>query len=210
MTDWCILQCSPSATLNLAVSLGEDGYGVWAPAETREIRKGKARDLVEVEMAILPRYVFARAHHLADLLELSRSPSLQYQVWDAELKRMVTKGHPHFSVFTLHGSARPLSDKALAPLRQLEEQLQAVTARRRERRANANRKGPAPTFKAGEIVKVDGGYEGLRLEVAEDNEGRVVKVNHPDWMWPLNICAWKLQRIQLDHASPAEGAALAA
>lgn len=206
--SWCILRTSSSQTLNLAASLTDAGYEVWAPTELREKRIGKARKVTEQSFAIMPSFVFARMKHLADLLLLSHSPTLNYRVWDSEQRRMVVKGHPAFSVFRSNGQVRPQTDASLTDLRTLEASLQKAAERRREQ---AKQKGPTPRFKAGQVVKVDGGgFEGLRLTVAEANEGKVVKLIHPDWMWTVEISAWKLRDVQLSQASPEQGTALAA
>lgn len=208
MTDWCILRTSPSRTLALADSLLAGGFDVWTPRTIRELRVGKKRDLVEQEVAILPEYVFAPASHLAELLGIARSPALNFRVWDKEQKRMVLKGHPYFTVFRPHGQISSLSDRDLAALRQLEASLKAATERRREK---AKRKGPAPKFHAGQIVRVDsGGFEGLRLRVAEENPGKFVTLTHPDWMWTVDISAWMLKLVQIEQGQPEQARAPAA
>lgn len=189
---WCILRCSGSRTLALAGSLAEVGYDVWAPAETRTRLAGRKREMVEQQTALLPGYVFAPWSQMRDLLTLSRSPSLSYRVYDTDRRRMVSKGHPYFTVFQV----RPQTDTSLAPLRALEESLAALAQRRREK---AQHRGRPPQFKAGQIVSVGkAGFEGLRLVVSEDNAGKDVKLIHPDWTWPVEISAWKLQAIQVN------------
>lgn len=199
MTDWCILRCASSQTLNLAASLSEAGFEVWTPREIREKRMGKKREIIEQEMPILPEWVFASMEDLTDLLNLSHSSGLPYRVWDKRLRRIVLRDHPRFQVFRMHGTVRPQADNVLAPLRELEAALSAALLRRRER---ARCKGPAPRFEAGQIVRVDGGFEGLNLKVAEANQGKVVKLTHPDWMWTVEISAWRLSDIQLSQAPP--------
>jgi hypothetical protein len=107
---WCILRCSGVNTVKLATSLTEAGFEVWTPVE-------------EETTPITASYVFARLHHLQELLALSHSPSLLYQVWDAELKRMVTRGHPYFRLMRGLDPFIPwavVSDAQVAPLRGLE------------------------------------------------------------------------------------------
>ena len=206
--DWIILQTSSAATIGLAQSLAEVGYDVWTPIEMRQRLVGAKREEIEQEVAIIPGYVFARYDRMADLLQLSRSPSLNYRVWDAGKRSMVTKGHPYFSLFRMHGHIRGQSERGLAPLRALEESLARLSERRRER---ALRKGPAPRFVAGTLVRVGGGgFEGLRLLVAEDSVGKTVKLVHPDWSWPVEISAWKLHEIQVQSEQPEPAVALAA
>lgn len=205
---WCILRTSGARTIPLMLSLREAAFEVWTPIEKRFRLGGRKREPVEQEVAILPGYVFARYIHLTDLLSLSRSPSLNYRIWDADKRQMVTKGHPYFSVFQLHGRIRAQSDQSLAPLRALEESLQRVADRRRD---SAGQKGLPPQFTAGQIVRVDeGGFAGLDLTVAETNQGKDVKLTHPDWTWPVEISAWKLAAIQLQGSPSDPAAALAA
>lgn len=193
---WCILRTSGSRTIALAASLTEVGFDVWTPIEERCRMAGRERKLVEQRLAILPGYVFAKMVALADLLALSRSPSLNYSIWDAASRRMVTKGHPYFSVFHSNGQVRPQSDRCLAHLRSLEEALAKVAARNRER---ARETGVPPQFTAGQIVRIgDGGFAGLDLTVVETNAGKTVTLTHPDWTWEVEISAWKLQAIQLE------------
>lgn len=208
MTDWIILRTSAGSTLRLVETLTDAGFEAWTPVEVREVLKGKNRAPTEQAMPILPEYVFARAEHLTELLAAAHSSGLPYRVWDRDLRRIVLRSYPKFSVFRLHDQVRPQPDRQLASLRQLEAELQVVTAKRRE---NARRKGPVPRFTAGEIVRTDGaGYEGLDLTVVESNEGKLVTVAREDWMWTVEISAWKLRRTDVPQASPEQAAALAA
>jgi hypothetical protein len=198
---WCILRTSSTRTLALAASLSEAGYEAWTPTEKRARLAGADRKLVEQELAILPGYVFARIARVSDLLALARSPSLAYQVWDSDRRKMVTKGHPHFSVFHQQGQVRGQSEVSLAPLRAIEASLQRDAERRRTKNAE---KGDPPRFEEGQIVRVNrAGYEGLELRVAERNVGKDVTLSHPDWMWDLEISAWQLERIQLEQRATA-------
>ncbi len=205
MTDWYILRVAGSGTLRLASSLNEAGFGCWCPVEVREVLIGRKREPVEKEIPILPEYVFAKSENLHALLALSHSPSLNYRVWDKVSRKMVDKGHPPFSVFRVHGRYHPVTDASLSPMRALEARLAEVAERRRQR---ALTNEPLPKFAAGEVVRVDGGgFEGLQLTVAEANEGKMVKLVHPAWMWTVEISAWKLRDVQLSQGSHEQVAA---
>jgi transcription antitermination factor NusG len=107
MTQWCILRCSGQKTLRLAASLAEAGYEVWSPIETKRIRIPRANVRREVTLPIMPSYVFARATHLIDLLQLAGRPAHAY-------------AHADFSVMR-HGESIPLvRDDSLQALRRLE------------------------------------------------------------------------------------------
>lgn len=71
MTDsWIILRTSGRHTMRLAESLSEDGFEAWTPVETRTIRVPRANVRRTVYLPIMPSYVFARAQHLIDLIQL--------------------------------------------------------------------------------------------------------------------------------------------
>lgn len=162
---------------------------------------------MEQSIAITPRFVFARADRLAELLTLSRSPSLSFQVYDPDLRRMVMKGHPYFTVFHFQGRCPTVSDASIAPLREIEGRLAIVADRRRE---VAKRKGEPPRFHAGDIVRVNSAaFGGLDLEVVAANAGKMVLVTYPGWLQPIEISAWTLRDVQVSD-SATERAALAA
>lgn len=209
MSDWIILhRVARGRTLALAETLAEAGFEVWTPVEERERLAGPKRELVEQKLPVMPGYLFAHGRHISELLGLSRSPTLNFQVWDHEQRCMVTRGHPTFRVMYVNGLHARASDNSLRPLRALEARLAEVAQQRRER---ALVKGPIPQFEAGQAVVVDGGgFEGLTLTVAEANKGKLVRLVHPAWMWAVEISAWKLQAIQIMSGSPEQGAAVAA
>lgn len=199
---WIILRTAPRSTLRLADTLNAAGFEAWTPRETRERLTGKRRDLTEFEAAILPQYVFADQEREAELLAMARAPEAGHIAWDAKLRRMVARGIPHFSVFKSDGRPKVLDDRALGAMRRLEAELREQAERRILRRmARILPKGPPPKFTAGQQVVVDGAYEGLTLTVAENNEGKLVKLSHPDWLWPIEISAFKLEAVQLSRSA---------
>jgi hypothetical protein len=206
---WCILRCSNGKTLELAASLTDAGFEAWSPVEVRMRLAGRKRGLVEQAVPILPAgYVFAPYRYVGELLALSHSPTLNYQVWDSGKRRMVTKGHPYFTVFRMNGVIRAEPDAGLRSLRALEASLAEAAERRREA---IKQKGPVPRFEEGQTVRVVGaGFDGLDLRVAESNDGKLVKLQHPSWMWEVEISAWKLQEVQVKDQSPEQAAAQAA
>lgn len=196
MTDWCILRTAGRSTLPLAAQLGGDGFDVWTPIEYRARLAGRDREQVEQSVAILPGYVFASMDRRDDLLNMARSPTMNYRVWDADQRRIVVKGYPHFSVFLAGGKVCAVSENSLSSLRALEAALARVAERRRSK---ATPSGPPPRFRAGQIVRmVSHGCGGMDLTVVEPNKGKAVKLDHPEWLWPVEISAWKLQAIQIE------------
>lgn len=207
MGDWIILRTASSRTLQLAASLNEAGFEAWTPVEVRDRLAARTRKPVEQSIAITPSFVFAPSDRLRELLALSRSPNLTCQVWDAKLRRMVSKGHPHFTVFHLHGRCPTITETSLAPLHELESKLATILSARRER---AKRKGEPPRFKAGDRVRIsEGAFGGLDLEVVEANTGKMVLVTYQGWVNPIEISAWTLRDVQVS-VGTTEQAALAA
>lgn len=108
---WCILSTSGGRTLPLARSLANAGIQVWTPTRTirrpapgqrRSLVLGRRRKMIEVDLAILPGFVFARASHLDQLAGLALD---------------LTHQHPVFSIFQMAGRAPLVSDASVDGLR---------------------------------------------------------------------------------------------
>ncbi len=120
-TMWCILSTSGGRNLPLARSLADAGLEVWtpkrtirrpAPGQRRRLVMGQRRKMIEVDVAILPGFVFARAVHLDDLAAIAHDPAAR---------------HPAFTVFQLGGRVPMVSDASMAGLREEEAAAAAVT-----------------------------------------------------------------------------------
>ncbi len=121
---WCILRTSGGRTVPLARSLAAAGFEVWTPVRTirrpapgqgRRLVMGQRRKLIDVDLAILPGFVFARAEQLHDLMRAAgaeRSP------------------HPSFSVFHQEGRVPLVREDSIMGLRCAE--LDAAAARQAE------------------------------------------------------------------------------
>lgn len=126
MNRWCILRTSGGQTLPLARSLSAAGFDAWTPARTvRKTVRAKtptgARQF-EVELPILPTFVFARERDLAVLA-------------DAAVQSV--SPHPNFSVFR-HGGRIPLvSDGDVAGLRAEEQRAQEMVQAMRDAETHA-------------------------------------------------------------------------
>lgn len=175
MSDqWAILRCSNCKTLELAASLTDAGFEAWSPAETisRRARSGNKRQ--EVRQPLIASFVFAKADRLEDLLALSHSPTLNYRVWDSELRRMVVRGHPYFRVSHL----RHVPDAQLASLRTIEH----------KRRP----KGKARAFNKGDPVRItEGSFAGLN-GVVDECRGDYAMIVLDDWSVPAKVATWLL------------------
>ncbi|WP_126001548.1 hypothetical protein [Sphingomonas sp. ABOLE] len=135
---WCILRTSGGRTVPLSKSLADAGFEVWtpvrtirrpAPGQARRLVLGQTRKLIDVELPILPGFVFARSGQLDDLVRASV----------AEPKR-----HPSFSIFHRAGRVPLVRDASIMGLRMAEEgaasehaEQLATEAREAERLARA-------------------------------------------------------------------------
>lgn len=181
MTAWIILRTAGRSTLSLAESLGKDGFEVWTPVETVTLRARRSHPQEREDQAMMPSYVFARAAHLADLLALSRNPSLQHRRWDAELRRMVTIGHATFRLMRGQGNGFvTVTDGQLAPLRSIEHRRRPKNSL--DRLSNGDR-----------VRLTEGSYAGLYGEVT-DCESAFPEVLIDGWKIPVRISVWLLHR----------------
>jgi hypothetical protein len=112
---WCILRTSGRHTMSLAETLAKDGFDVWTPIETRKVWISSANVKREVRQAIMPSYVFARAEHLVDLLQLAAMP-----VKPRRGQGCREAAHAGFSVLHAFGRIPLVADHHLAELRKLE------------------------------------------------------------------------------------------
>lgn len=111
--DWCILRTSGRLTLRLAETLAEDGFEVWTPVETRKVRVPRANVRRDVTLPIMPSYIFARAVHLIDLIQMA---GMTFKPRRAANK----PAHADFSVMHYHDSIPLVGDAQLNALRTLE------------------------------------------------------------------------------------------
>lgn len=196
---WCILRCQGRSTMSLAESLAKDGFEVWTPVETVTLRARRSHPQEIVSEALLPSYVFARSFQIPRLLELLHRPSLQYRVWDPELRRMVVRGHPHFSL--MRGFNTPFAmveDAQLRPLR-------TIADRRRP-------KASVDELENGDRIRMtEGCYAGL-AGVIVDCEGIFPKVQLDGSSQAFRPARWLLQlELDADHsAGVTSGQALSA
>lgn len=157
MDGWIILRTSGTRTLRLVRSLCEDGIEAWSPARKVRIRVPGANVKRDGEAAIVPSFVFARARHLVELLELAAMPDKPRRGPGGR-----KPAHERFSVFHDRHGIPVVKDHDLEPLREAELDLPAV------------RLGPA--YRRGEKVRVPtGSFRGLVGRVVRSNE-RITEV----------------------------------
>lgn len=151
--EWCILRCQGRSTLRLTQTLNEDGFDAWTPRETRRIRIPKFNVRREAILPLLPSYVFAKAIHLIDLLELAAMPVKPRRGFNFQMP-----AHPGFRVMKSERGIPVVAEHDLAALRYLEAKL---TPLRRSAR----------TFAAGARVRVDGGsFGGMTGDVQRSDD----------------------------------------
>jgi transcription antitermination factor NusG len=143
--------------MRLAESLRDDGFETWTPIEERRIRIPRANVRRSVKLPIMPSYIFARAHHLVDLLQMANMP----------FKPRRSRGQPahvDFSVMHYHDTYPLIGEKQLQALRQLEA--------KRTPRARAHKVFGANV----EVrVKVEGGsFAGMRGVVRRSDFGHTL------------------------------------
>jgi hypothetical protein len=108
-------------------------------------RMGRKRERVEQAAPVTATFVFARVHHLADLLALAKSP---------------TSPHPAFSVFRHRDRIPVVDNRSLNPLRAIEE-------RERTRKMKATREAiPCGT----KLRMEEGAFTGMTGVVEGGNE----------------------------------------
>lgn len=136
---WCILSTSGGRTLALARSLTAAGLVTWAPTRTirrpapgqrRALVLGLRRKTVEIDLPIMPGFVFVRSEHIDDLAQIALDPM---------------NGHPGFTLFQHAGRAPLISDASISGLREAEAEaaasiqlLRDAETRDAERRARAD------------------------------------------------------------------------
>lgn len=143
MASWCILRTSGRTTLSLAASLERDGFEVWTPARKMKIRKPRWNVHRDVCVPLMASFVFARSHHLVDLMGLAERRKVE---------------HPDFSVFHYFGRIPLVDDCDLEPLREHE-------------RAGPTRDEMQNLYRKGEKVSVANGIFGGMAGVVERSDG---------------------------------------
>lgn len=216
---WCILRTSAGRTVPLARSLASMGFEVWTPVRTirrpapgqgRRLVMGQRRKLVDVDQAILPGFVFARAAQLHDLVRAASAEPGQ---------------HPSFSVFHQAGRVPLVREASIIGLRCAERD--AADARRaefeaesreQERRARADRlrtekerrkalRREVKDLSAGDAVTVEGmaAFDGL-VGIVVQGQGASAVVEFGGSL-RIEIEAWQLLPVLLQNGNAHGGIA---
>jgi len=147
---WCILRTSPGRTLNLAKSLAAAGLDVWTPIAEQSRRVPRSKQRREVEMPIMPTFVFARADHIAELTTILSLP---------------INPHPAFSIFRHAGRIPLIADREIAGARAEED-------RGKRTKLKAHRH----LFATGSTVKVAEGVGAGLSGIVEQSDGKFALV----------------------------------
>ena len=179
--SWFILRTAGRSTLSLAASLAEDGFEVWTPVRTERIRIPRKNVNREVRLPLLPSFVFARARHLVELLELASMTEKPRR--GAERGRSSRPAHRAFSVFHYLDQIPMIADRHLEPLRQKELALVP--------------KKDGPRFDRGARVRVgSGAFEGLKGRVERCKSGYALVI-FDDFKNPAKIPTFLLREDQV-------------
>lgn len=159
---WFILRMAGPRTLAVADSLKDAGFDAWTPIGSASKRKPRKPGVEVKGVPVMPTYVFARDHHLHDLLALAVQPVSQ---------------HPAFSVFRWDGRIPLIADRSLEYLRRGEA--------RYLRRVREGQ--PVKQFAAGDKVQLsEGGFAGMSGMV-ETSKGKFTLVCFPGFSTPIKV-----------------------
>lgn len=184
---WIILRTAGRSTLCLAASLAEDGFEVWTPQREQMIRKPRWNVARKATLPLLAGFVFARAEHLVDMLELSAMPDRP--------RRGRRPAHREFSVLRDYDRIPIVDDAALEPLRMAEKP--AAVRRRFSRYAPGS-----------EVRITAGSFEGFTATVEQSGKDfAVVWVSLFGRHHRAKINAFKLQPISVEGAEAVRKAA---
>ena len=163
---WFILRTSIMGTIKLATVLYDKGFDVWTPIDRRVRRLPRSRKTRDTESPIMPTYVFARVHHLADLQALSRSRAADT---------------PRFALFTYWNGIPLIADREL-------DALKAEEARRKSIFDRLKSKGlKPPVLAAGaDVCLKTGAFAGLPGRV-EKQEGGFTLVAFEGFTRPIKV-----------------------
>lgn len=179
--SWFILRMASADTLKVAEQLTKRGFDVWTPVERKRGRKPRTRAHFDKSFALMPSYVFANMHHLAELQSMADLP---------------TADTPRFTLFRYAGGVPLIDDTQLAALRYEEDRLQRIY----EKQVAKGKRGPK--FDAGHIVRLqEGPFMGLQGEVVEQH-GQFTLVSIDGFHAPIKIASLLL----LDEAEDAKAA----
>lgn len=172
VTDkWCILRTASVRTLPLARSLVAAGFDVWTPtrAERRTGRGRKRKTVEQVDVAITPTFVFARAAHKAELLRIRELP---------------VSPHPPFRLLR-HGDRIPLvSDAGLSALRAAEERFRLSALKSTKRRLEV---GTPVRMAKGAFAGMTGVVEGGTDREATVNFGHGFTVSIASYLFETDV-----------------------
>lgn len=159
---WCILRMAGPRTLAVADSLKDAGFDAWTPIGASSKRKSRKPGVEVKGVPVMPTYVFARDHHLHELLAEAASP---------------VSAHPAFSVFRWDGRIPLIADRSLDYLRRGEA--------RYLRRVREGQ--PVRQFAEGDRVQLtEGGFAGMSGMV-ETTKGKFTLVCFPGFSTPIKV-----------------------
>lgn len=177
---WCILRTSGGNTLSLARSLRKAGFEVWTPEKVHRRRRPRSKETIDIDLPILPTFVFARADRVADLQAAAVA---------------VISPHPAFSIFRHAGRIPLVADREVRGLRDEEERARI-----------AHLRGQRREVALGSRVQVDSQAFGGLTGVVEASDGKHAMVSFGG-SFRVKIEAWLLRTDEVQTAQPVMGIA---
>lgn len=190
---WCILRTSPGRTLGLAAALSAAGFTAWTPRQTQTRRRPRSKITFEVEVAIAPTFVFARAEHVRDL---------------AAAEAALVNPFPAFSIFRHDGRIPLIADGEVEGLRKEEARNREIWERAQERaRLDAERRTKRKRLVMGQRVRFgeEGAFAGLTGTIEQGGDRFVLGSFGQGFR--LKIATWLLSPDDVEQTQPNLGAA---
>jgi transcription antitermination factor NusG len=144
LNSWIILRTSGRTTMRLAETLSGASIDAWTPVETRTMQIPRANMKRTVRLPIMPSYVFAKAEHLFDLIELAGNS---------------LGTHPAFSVMHYHDRIPVIADHHLQGLRTIEA-----------KKSPRKRAEPLPSGLSVRVKTEGGSFAGMKGRVERSDE----------------------------------------
>jgi hypothetical protein len=150
VAHWVILRTGSLQTLRLAEAINREGIAAWTPSQVARPRLPRRRCRVTLRKPLLPRFVFADASRLLELLELSHKPLAAFSV--------MSNGDDRYAV---------VHDAALEPLRWEEGQCE---------RSRLRSVGSKPLKPGRRVALPRGAWEGL-TGIVERSSRKITRID---------------------------------
>lgn len=166
MGSWCILRTSARHTVRLAETIAKEGVEAWTPTVVSRPNLPKRRARVTLREPILPRFVFASADSLPQLLALSHAPLAGFTI-------------------LRHGERIAIvAEASLGPLRKHEDALERA---RLLSLRKAEKRDPLPI--GAEVLVPGDAWRGLKGTVVRSDSNKTVIALGK---WSVEVETWQV------------------